>query len=398
MKLLMLTLGFLAGIAAAAQEKPFSLKGKLEGNYEGYIYLAYPSIAEKYITDSVVVENGRFSFEGKLPAPAMASLFTDRKNRSANDPNRVSLFIEPKAMNVALTYNKFAGAKLTGSETQKEMDGLKKAKAGIEDQLEPLRETYDNANNAYIEAIKAKKDEATLESLKEKTTLAKDAMDPYFKKLGIIEMEFIDKHPNSYVTAYLIRYRISGMTLKKAEEYYNRMSPVVQQSIYGKAIKKDLEGLRLGSPGAKAFVFASKELRGEQLSLADLKGKYVLVDFWASWCVPCRKGNPHLKELYSKYKDKGFEIVGISDDDSKPDAWKKAVEKDGIGIWKHVLRGLKYENGIFDRTNDISENFGIHTLPTQILIDPNGNIIGRYGGGGEEHEALDVKLKEVFGI
>ncbi len=119
-----------------------------------------------------------------------------------------------------------------------------------------------------------------------------------------------------------------------------------------------------------------------------------MLDFWASWCVPCRKGNPHLKELYAKYKEKGIEFVGIADDDRAEAKWKEAVAKDGTGIWKHVRRGLKYENGVFDTSADISGNFGIHTLPTKILIDRDGKIIGRYG---EQEEELNKKLKEIFG-
>jgi len=207
----------------------------------------------------------------------------------------------------------------------------------------------------------------------------------------------MDKHPASFVTASLLRYRISGMPLKEGEERYNKLAAEIKKSSLGEEIKKELDGLRMGSPGAKAYVFASQELRGTPLSLSDYKGKYVLLDFWASWCVPCRKGNPHLLSLYSQYKDKGFEIIGISNDDNNNDAWKKAVEKDGISVWKHVLRGLKWDGkGNFDRSNDISDNFGIHSLPTKILIDPNGVIIGRYGGGGDTDEAMDKMLAEVL--
>ncbi|MNE72996.1 Thiol-disulfide oxidoreductase ResA [compost metagenome] len=122
----------------------------------------------------------------------------------------------------------------------------------------------------------------------------------------------------------------------------------------------------------------------------------MLLDFWASWCAPCRKGNPHLISLYSKYKDKGLEIIGISDDDSNLAAWKKAVEQDKIGIWKHVLRGLKRTSKGYDKSEDISEPYAIHSLPTKILVDKNGVIIGRYGGGGENDEAMDKKLAEIF--
>ena len=122
-----------------------------------------------------------------------------------------------------------------------------------------------------------------------------------------------------------------------------------------------------------------------------------MVDFWASWCGPCRKGNPHLLSLYSKYKDKGLEIIGVASDDSDPEAWRKAVAKDQIGVWKHILSGLRrLPNGTYDKSEDIGDQFGIHTLPTKILIDPKGVIIGRYGGGGENDEAMDKKMEEIF--
>jgi thiol-disulfide isomerase/thioredoxin len=117
----------------------------------------------------------------------------------------------------------------------------------------------------------------------------------------------------------------------------------MQQSGPGKEIAKEIDQLRSGSPGSIAKDFSATDLNGRKFTLSDLKGKYILIDFWASWCVPCRKSMPHVKELYARYKDKGLEIIGVSDDDNNQAAWKKAVDKDGTGIWHNVLRGLDWE-------------------------------------------------------
>ena len=143
--------------------------------------------------------------------------------------------------------------------------------------------------------------------------------------------------------------------------------------------------------------FKTTDINGKELTLSMFQGKYVLLDFWASWCVPCRKGNPHLKELYALYHDKGFEIIGISDDDRDHDAWKNAVSHDGLP-WKHILRGLQFINGQYDRSKDISDGFGIHSLPTALLIDASGKIIGRYGEGLDDRKKLDEQLAKAFGM
>ena len=378
------------------QQKRFTIDGTIKNKTDGYVYMFYSGGEGKNISDSSLIRNGHFTFNGQLSGPAQASFVLNKQARSFDD--YLQLFIVPGNMQLSLDARNFRnGAVLKGSPVQAEADVLNKAKEPVMEKIKPLSEAYDKANAVYRAAIGAKKDEATLESLKEAATKEKDAMDPYYEQLEEIEKQYMDKNPDSYVTANLLRYRISGMLLQEGEGRYNKLPEDIKSSGLGKELKKELEGLRMGSPGAKAFVFASKELRGEPLSLANYRGKYVLLDFWASWCVPCRKGNPHLLSLYSKYKDKGFEIIGISDDDTKPDAWQKAVEKDGIGVWKHVLRGLKYDGQNFDRTNDISDGYGIHSLPTKILIDPNGMIIGRFGGGGEDDEAMDKKFSEIFG-
>ena len=173
----------------------------------------------------------------------------------------------------------------------------------------------------------------------------------------------------------------------------------LQQTQAGKDIAEEIRKLAAGSPGSPAADFTAKELNGSTFSLSALRGKYVLIDFWASWCVPCRKSMPHVRELYERYKGKGLEVLAVSDDDHDSTVWKKAVAKDGTGIWHNVLRGFDMDKRMKNLPNDkdISEKFGIHSLPTKILIDPQGTIIGRYDQGtDEEAAAMDKKLADLL--
>ncbi|QEC45967.1 AhpC/TSA family protein [Pseudobacter ginsenosidimutans] len=389
----------LAGLAVQAQSGPFEIKGTLKGSHNGYVYLMYSTEGRIQKMDSSLVKNGQFSFAGELPNPVSATVLLENVKVWTGKEDMARLFIEPGKMKLAITKGNLKAASLTGSVSQKENAELELISAGPRQKMKSFSDAYDKANEAYIAARKAGKDEATLEKLKDKATEAKDKLDPFYEEMRTNTITWMKQHPASWVTASNMRWYVSSMKLQESEEMYGKMPEAIRQSPIGQELKKEIDGLRMGSPGSKAHLFTKKDINGQDLSLADLKGKYVLVDFWASWCVPCRKGNPHLLSLYSKYKDKGFEIIGISDDDSNHEAWKKAVEKDGIGVWKHVLRGLDMKKKMAGEENpeDVSDYYGIHSLPTKILIDPNGVIVGRYGGGGENDEAMDKKLKEIFG-
>ncbi len=383
-------------IIANGQQKWFTIKGSIHNKTTGFIYISYPKENDEIKLDSSVIVNGKFSFKGKLSCPVEATVMMDR-NKEDFDKN-VQKYISPGKMKLSLYYDNFEeGAALKGSALQAEAAALEKMKAPAMAKIKPWEDAGDKATELYIEARNAKKDSATLETLKNKADKAQDAMDPYLEEIKAIENAFMDKYPASYVTASVMRNHISDMKIEEAEQRYNKFPAKIKASALGKEIRKELDNLRMGSPGATAFVFTSTDLRGSPLSLADYKGKYVLLDFWASWCVPCRKGNPHLLSLYSKYKEKGFEIIGIADNDTNPEAWQKAVEKDQIGVWKHILRGLKWIAGSPEHSSDIHDRYGINVLPTKILIDPNGVIIGRYGYGEEEEKAMDIKLTALFG-
>lgn len=353
----------------------FLLTGKIKGMEEGYIYITYPGADNKSIKDSCAIKNGSFEFKGTIAGPVMATLNGKVQTRSVSDPNFTNLFLQPGTIEIKIEEKNFKHAKFNGAPIQNEYIALNKK-----------RELVENKYKLQLDSLRTEKDP-------EKNAAIRVRLAPYFAAMDAADYIYFEAHPQSYVTAYMMRFHVSDLTLDSLELFYGRLGTALQQTMYGKYILQEIEKLRSGSPGSIAKDFATTDIYGYKISLADYKGKYVLLDFWASWCVPCRKGNPHMKELYAKYKDSGIEFIGIADDDRAEAKWKEAVTKDGIGVWKHVRRGLKYEKGVFDRSADINDNFGIHTLPTKILIDTKGVIIGRYG---EEEKELTAKLKEIF--
>lgn len=384
---------------AFAQGGPFKLKGKITGQTGGKLYLSYAT-GSKLVKDSAVITNGAFAFKGNIAEPSLVFLDGNATTQSIDDPNSVQFFIEPAVITITLKANNFKQAIITGSKTQDEAAELEKNKAPVNKGLQKVADAFTKAVNNYSAAVKAKKPQAVIDSLNEKSAAIHDQVGPFENQLAAIDFQFFRTHPSSFVTLSRLGTYTGTLPLDTLQMYYNNMNNLVQQSTNGKLLAKEISKRKSSAPGALAKSFTTTDIHGVPLSLANYKGKPVLLDFWASWCIPCRHSNPHLKELYAKYHDKGFDIIGVSDDDVDEAAWKKAVANDGIDIWRHVLRGRNINNinGSEDDENDISDKYGIHSLPTKILVDKNGVIVGRYEQGTpEEQAAMDKKIEELVG-
>lgn len=171
---------------------------------------------------------------------------------------------------------------------------------------------------------------------------------------------------------------------KYGDLFLNKYAAANPYSVTIREFKGTVNKARSYAQGAVAPDFTQKTPEGEEMSLSDLKGKVVLIDFWASWCGPCRKENPHVLKVYNKYKDKGFEILGVSLDRSKM-PWLKAIEKDGL-TWHHVsdLKGWQ---------NEVAKNYSVRSIPHTVLLDENQRIIARNLRGA----SLEQKLQQIFG-
>lgn len=225
-------------------------------------------------------------------------------------------------------------------------------------------------------------------------------MEPYRKQYKDYTDKFMKTRTDSYFATQFLNMSKGNMTYEDVKAIWESYSPDVQKyGVCAQDIKSELEVLAKVRPGKPAPDFTAKDINGKPFTLSSLKGKVVIIDFWASWCVPCRKSNPHMRELYNKYHKKGLDMVYVSDDDSKPERWRKAVEQDqliGDGF-HHVLRGYKVIDPVkytADKTNDISDKYAIHFLPTKYLIDKKGNIVCKINEG--EDAKLDAMIEKLL--
>lgn len=205
---------------------------------------------------------------------------------------------------------------------------------------------------------------------------------------------FIDSNPNYFSSLLMLQSLFLVLTNIELDEKFNNFPAVFKATKTGVLLYNKIESNKNTAIGKPIFPFSQIGIDGQLVNIDNLKGKVILIDFWGSWCVPCRLSHPALKKLYDKYNAKGFEIIGISNEVTslnKTDqnkAWRKAVKEDGIN-WLQIL----YDPAM----NDLVKEYDINGYPTKFLIDQNGKFVMRILGNSEKlHSELEAKLASLI--
>jgi thiol-disulfide isomerase/thioredoxin len=254
-----------------------------------------------------------------------------------------------------------------------------------------------NRNDSLFYSMAGSK---TQDEYKMVTTFQNNIMEKYNDPDSLVplEREFIKANPDSYISGMLLALQAARTNADTLEYYLSMLTPKTRSYKYASHAEQIMVRKRENSIGAPMRLFAAPNHKEQPFSSTMLDGKAILLEFWASWCEPCRKSFPTLQKIIRQYQPLGLEVVGISED-MQPEAWLKAIEKDSLQNWHHILSGLKEDVEAKGPEKRISYQFGVTVFPTRILVDKTGIIIGRWEGESEINTMdLNRRLQKAFAI
>ncbi len=337
------------------------------------IYLIHIANQQEKL-DSAKVLNGKFEFKIDIASPSIAILLLDHTGKDLIDkqsPKDIYRFFITPGEATLTASDSIANSIVVGLPIFKENDDFKRSTSSVEQKLIAL-------NVEYSTLSPEKRDNQEIrQGFQDKyQTLLDDRQ----KAIAA----FISSNPNSYISLYSLSSDLAKeeMNIELVENAYQNLSEGLKNNVLGRSIFERLNLAKKTSIGVLSTDFEEKTAEQIAIKLSNFKGQYVLIDFWASWCGPCRQENPNVVNAYEAFKDKNFTILGISTDESE-EKWIKAVKADGL-VWTQIR----------DRTTNIAQTYGINAIPKNFLIDPEGKIIAKNLRGPQLMETLDAILNK----
>jgi peroxiredoxin len=352
---------FAQNIISQSTGNDFVISGNITGLPDStMVFLAHPGQTDKVLATSYA-QKGKFTLFGKIADADIYQL------SFIGHPEVIEVFLTPARLTASGDVKSLKKVVISGSIAAADY-------AYYKTKFDPLKVRLDQiVASANKTSAGAKRD--SLVNLFEKTTQ---------KVIEQVDL-FIKSKPASPVTSFVV-YVTSPITndMSVLEKRFNSLKPAARETYYGREIAKFLASSKIGATGTQAVEFTQNDTANKPVSLSSFKGKYVLVDFWASWCGPCRNENPAVVAAYNAFKDKNFTILSVSLDQNK-DKWKQAIHADNL-TWTHVS-DLKYWQ------NEVAQLYRIQSIPANMLLDPTGKIIARDLRGETLYEMLGKLLK-----
>lgn len=377
MKIKLIAFACLLPAVALAQKPNFTITGQIgKLGKPAKVYLDYMDNGANH-EDSALVIDGKFKFTGTVSGITTSRMSLDHtgegKPHSIYAPNADVVYIYfGKENMVYKSADSLINATVTGSKVYDDFQNYNKQIGGT--------------IMALTKAVNA--DFASGTPAQQKDTAFTKAVDARFRRnidrRNNKQFEFAKNNPNSYFALVALSESAgTKVDVNKVEPVYKALKAEYRNTDMGKELAQRIDAAGTTAVGMQAPEFTQNNVDGKPISLASLKGKYVLVEFWASWCAPCRAGNPNLVKQYELYKNKGFEIISVSLDNVK-DKWVDAIKKDGLP-WLQVS-DLKGWN------NAVGRMYGVRAVPQSFLLDKEGKVIGNT----LRDETLNAKLAELF--